>query len=68
MTEGDVTLIPWLVGDEWKKSPKIKSKYIFGHCQHTNYYMNHDRKQNRYYRIICNHKGNMQTYRKYSKI
>ena len=40
MTEGDVTLIPWLVGDEWKKIPKIKSKYIFGHFELPNFYMN----------------------------
>ena len=40
MTEGDTTLIPWLVGDEWKKIPKIKSKYIFGHFELPNFYMN----------------------------
>lgn len=36
----DVTLIPWLVGDEWKKIPKLKSKYVFGHFELPNFYMN----------------------------
>ena len=31
--EGDVALVSWLVGDEWKKVPKIKSKYMFGRCR-----------------------------------
>lgn len=39
-TEDDVTLIPWLVGDEWKKVSKIKSKYIFGHFELPSFYMN----------------------------
>jgi len=25
----DVALVPWLVGDEWKKIEKIKAKYMF---------------------------------------
>ena len=29
----DVTLVPWLVGDEWKNISKIKSKYMFGHFE-----------------------------------
>jgi DNA repair exonuclease SbcCD nuclease subunit len=36
----DVTLIPWLVGDEWKNISKIKSKYIFGHLELPLFYMN----------------------------
>tara|TARA_Y200000002_G_scaffold304266_1_gene259860 strand:+ start:1140 stop:2150 length:1011 start_codon:yes stop_codon:yes gene_type:complete len=36
----DVTLVPWLVGDEWKKIQKIKSKYMFGHFELPNFYMN----------------------------
>jgi DNA repair exonuclease SbcCD nuclease subunit len=36
----DVTLVPWLVGDEWKKMPKLKSKYVFGHFELPNFYMN----------------------------
>ena len=31
--EGDVALVSWLVGDEWKKVPKVKSKYMFGHFE-----------------------------------
>ena len=40
MTIGDSTLVPWLVGDEWKKISKIKSKYIFGHFELPSFYMN----------------------------
>lgn len=39
-TEGDVTLCPWLVGDELKNVKKIKSKYVFGHFELPNFYMN----------------------------
>ena len=39
-TIDDVTLVPWLVGDEWKKVSKIKSKYIFGHFELPSFYMN----------------------------
>lgn len=35
-----VTLVPWLVGDEWKAIEKIKSKYIFGHFELPLFYMN----------------------------
>jgi len=40
LTSGDVTIMPWLVGDEWTKVPKIKSRYIFGHLELPNFYMN----------------------------
>ena len=40
MTEGDVTLVPWLVGDEWKNISKVKSKYMFGHFELPLFYMN----------------------------
>lgn len=36
----DVTMVPWLVGEEWKKMPKLKSKYVFGHFELPNFYMN----------------------------
>jgi DNA repair exonuclease SbcCD nuclease subunit len=39
-TIGDVTLVPWLVGDEWKELGKIKSKYMFGHFELPLFYMN----------------------------
>jgi hypothetical protein len=39
-TEGDVTILPWLVGDEWREISKIKSKYVFGHFELPNFYMN----------------------------
>lgn len=40
LTVDDVTLVPWLVGEEWKKIPKIKSKYLFGHFELPSFYMN----------------------------
>ncbi len=40
ITVDNVTLVPWLVGDEWKKIPKIKSKYLFGHFELPSFYMN----------------------------
>ena len=36
----DVTIVPWLVGDEWKKLRNLKSKYIFGHFELPSFYMN----------------------------
>ena len=39
-TEGDVTILPWLIGDEWKEVPKIKSRYVFGHFELPLFYMN----------------------------
>jgi DNA repair exonuclease SbcCD nuclease subunit len=39
-TQGGVTILPWLVGDEWKRMDKIKSRYIFGHFELPLFYMN----------------------------
>ena len=39
-TIDNVTLVPWLVGDEWKEMKNIKSKYIFGHFELPLFYMN----------------------------
>ena len=38
-TVEDVTIVPWLVGDEWKKF-KLQSKYVFGHFELPSFYMN----------------------------
>jgi hypothetical protein len=40
MTVGNVTLCPWLVGDEWKQIGKKKADYIFGHFELPHFYMN----------------------------
>lgn len=40
ITIGDVTLCPWLVGEEWKAIGKKKAKYIFGHFELPHFYMN----------------------------
>ena len=39
-TEGDVSIIPWLVQDEWREMPGIKSRYIFGHFELGGFQMN----------------------------
>lgn len=39
-TEGDVTFVPWLVGNEYKLLKKTKSKYMFGHLELPNFFMN----------------------------
>jgi DNA repair exonuclease SbcCD nuclease subunit len=39
-TIGDVTLVPWLVSDEWKEISKVKSRYMFGHFELPLFYMN----------------------------
>lgn len=39
-TIGNVTLVPWLVGDEWKNISQIESKYMFGHFELPLFYMN----------------------------
>ena len=38
--EGDVSIVPWLVGDDHKKIHKINAKYMFGHFELPNFYMN----------------------------
>lgn len=39
-TNSDVTIIPWLVGDDHKKLTKIKSTYVLGHLELPKFYMN----------------------------
>jgi len=39
-TLDDVTLVPWLVGEEWKTISQTKSKYMFGHFELPLFYMN----------------------------
>lgn len=39
-TMGDVTIAPWLVGDDFKKLKKLKGRYMFGHFELPGYLMN----------------------------
>jgi DNA repair exonuclease SbcCD nuclease subunit len=39
-TDGDVTIAPWLVGDDHKRVPKLNSKYVFGHFELPHFKMN----------------------------
>jgi len=36
----DVALVPWLVGEEWKRMEKLQTKYLFGHFELPSFYMN----------------------------
>ena len=40
LSDGDCTFVSWLVGDEWKKIPNIKSKYMFGHFELPTFKLN----------------------------
>jgi DNA repair exonuclease SbcCD nuclease subunit len=40
LTQDDVTIMPWLIADEWKKIPSIQSRYLFGHLELPSFYMN----------------------------
>ena len=37
---GDVVIAPWLVGDDHKRIPKLKGRYMFGHFELPGYLMN----------------------------
>ena len=39
-TINDVTIVPWVIGDEWKRFQKLEGKYLFGHLELPNFYMN----------------------------
>jgi DNA repair exonuclease SbcCD nuclease subunit len=39
-SSGDVTIAPWLVGDDHKRIKKLKGKYMFGHFELPGYLMN----------------------------
>lgn len=39
-TIDEVTLVPWLVGEEWKKMKDLTSRYVFGHFELPSFYMN----------------------------
>ncbi len=37
---GDVVIAPWLVGDDHKRIPRLKGKYVFGHFELPHFFMN----------------------------
>ena len=39
-TIDDVTLVPWMVGEEWKNINQVQSRYMFGHFELPLFYMN----------------------------
>lgn len=40
LIKDDVAIMPWIVGDEWKQIPDIKTKYMFGHFEIPGFRMN----------------------------
>ena len=40
VTSGDVVIAPWLVADDYKRIPKLKGRYMFGHFELPGYLMN----------------------------
>ncbi len=40
ITIDEVTLCPWLIGDEWKSIAKQSGQYVFGHFELPSFYMN----------------------------
>lgn len=40
LVKDDVALVPWLVGEEWKRIEKIQARYLFGHFELPSFYMN----------------------------
>ena len=40
LTVGDMTIVPWLVGDEWQSMKRLKSRYVFGHFELPKFKMN----------------------------
>jgi len=39
-SDGNVVIAPWLCGDDHKRIPKLKGKYMFGHFELPGYLMN----------------------------
>jgi len=40
LTLDDVTFVPWLIEEEWKSMKTLTSKYVFGHFELPNFFMN----------------------------
>ena len=40
LVKDNVAFIPWLVEDEWKRVKDVECKYMFGHFELPNFYMN----------------------------
>jgi DNA repair exonuclease SbcCD nuclease subunit len=39
-SDGDVVIAPWLIGEDYKKIKKLSGKYMFGHFELPNFFMN----------------------------
>jgi UDP-2,3-diacylglucosamine pyrophosphatase LpxH len=39
-SDGNVVIAPWLCGDDYKRIPNLKGRYMFGHFELPNFYMN----------------------------
>ena len=59
--DGDVVIAPWLVGDDWKKLKTLSGKYMFGHFELPNFYMNAMVQMPDHGEIQENHLGGFET-------
>ena len=55
-----VAIVPWLIGNEWKKIQKIKAKYMFGHFELPNFKMNAMVEMPDHGEIQASHFGNVE--------
>lgn len=39
-SEGDCVIAPWLVGEDYKRLPKLSGKYLFSHLELPHFFMN----------------------------
>ena len=38
--QDDVTIVPWLIADDYKRIKKIRTRYVFGHFELPHFFMN----------------------------
>jgi DNA repair exonuclease SbcCD nuclease subunit len=40
LVDNDIVVAPWLISEDYKRIPKLKGKYMFGHFELPHFYMN----------------------------
>ena len=53
--QGDVVIAPWLIGEDWRKISTLRGKYLFGHFEIPNFYMNAMIQMPDHHQIQANH-------------
>lgn len=59
--EGNCVIAPWLVGNDYKKLKTLKGKYMFGHFELPNFYMNANVMMGDHGEIKDDHVGGFET-------